>query len=114
MSTPYFQKTDTGMKGGYQAIQTCLDSCRAIGGAVANISTDLRGNWQGQASQTFLNNLQAWMEDYNRIVNSLDEIGELVGISDQQMNDVEADIALLSQGAFTGGDGDRVFRSLTS
>ncbi|MCK2239948.1 MULTISPECIES: WXG100 family type VII secretion target [unclassified Crossiella] len=114
MSTPQFQKTDTGMKGGYQAIQSCLDTCRSIGGNVANISTDLGGNWQGQASQTFLANLRAWMEDYNRIINSLDEIGELVGISDQQMNDVEADITLLSQGAFTGGEGDRVFKSLIS
>ncbi|GAA4553156.1 WXG100 family type VII secretion target [Amycolatopsis samaneae] len=114
MNAPKFQKTDSGMKGGYQAIQECLDTCKGIGVNVEGIAGELHGEWQGVAAQTFLTNLREWMSDYHRIVNSLDEIGELVGISDQQMNSVEHDIELLSKNAFTGGESDRVFNAIVS
>ncbi|MEU5692060.1 WXG100 family type VII secretion target [Actinosynnema sp. NPDC020468] len=113
MTTPRFQKTDSGMKAGYQAIQECYDDCVHIGQKVELIAAELHGKWEGTAAQAFRRNLQAWMQDYDKIVNTLDEIGELVGISDQQMTQVEDEITQLAQHAFNGGnESDRVFQDI--
>ncbi|EME62747.1 WXG100 family type VII secretion target [Amycolatopsis decaplanina] len=108
-----FQKTDTGMKGGIAAIEECESACKNIHSGVTTVRSDLRADWQGAASQTFLNQLELWEQDYVQVLGMLTEIKNLVSESDRHMNTAEEDINLTALTAFGGNEGNRVFDALT-
>ncbi|MBB5856294.1 WXG100 family type VII secretion target [Amycolatopsis umgeniensis] len=112
MSMPHFQKTDSGMKGGLTAIQTCEDECKRIHSGVTSVRADLKNDWQGAASQTFLNQLEGWETEYLQVLNLLTEIKEMVNASDQQMNTAEDEINMYAATSF-GGESDRVLKELS-
>ncbi|WP_037310389.1 WXG100 family type VII secretion target [Amycolatopsis orientalis] len=107
-----FQKTDTGMKGGLAAIEECESACKTIHSGVTAVRSDLRADWQGAASQTFLNQLELWEADYLQVLKMLTEIKELVNESDKTMNVTEDDINLTAVTAFGGNEGNRIFKEL--
>ncbi|OXM48489.1 hypothetical protein CFP71_32445 [Amycolatopsis thailandensis] len=111
--TMQFQKTDTGMKGGISAIEECESSCKTIHSGVTSVRSDLKADWQGAASQTFLNQLELWEQDYIQVLNMLTEIKNLVGEGDRTMNTAEEDINLTALNAFGGNEGNRVYDALT-
>ncbi|WP_414945468.1 WXG100 family type VII secretion target [Amycolatopsis sp. cmx-11-32] len=112
MSMPHFQKTDSGMKGGLTAIEECESECKRIHGGVTSVRADLKNDWQGAASQTFLTQLEAWETDYVQVLALLTEIKEMVNASDQQMNTAEDEINLVAMSSF-GGESDRVLKELS-
>ncbi|MFC3452145.1 WXG100 family type VII secretion target [Amycolatopsis speibonae] len=108
----HFQKSDGGMKGGITAIEDCESSCKTIHSGVTSVRSDLRADWQGAASQTFLNQLELWEADYLQVLKMLTEIKDLVRDSDNTMNTTEDDINLTAVTAFGGNEGNRIFDAL--
>jgi WXG100 family type VII secretion target len=107
-----FQKTDTGMKGGITAIEDCESACKNVHSGVTSVRSDLRAGWQGAASQTFLNQLELWEQDYIQVQKMLTEIKNMVNESDKTMNTNEEDINLTAVTAFGGNEGNRIFDAL--
>ncbi|HET6288621.1 MAG TPA: WXG100 family type VII secretion target [Amycolatopsis sp.] len=110
--TMQFQKTDTGMKGGITAIEDCESACKNIHSGVTSVRSDLRAGWQGAASQTFLNQLELWEQDYLQVQKMLTEIKNLVNDSNTTMNNNEEDVNLTAVTAFGGNEGNRIFDAL--
>jgi WXG100 family type VII secretion target len=106
------QKTDSGMQSGVKAIQACEDHCKASHLKVGKVREDLKANWAGAASQQFLDQLQNWEADYQRVLRALTNIKETVQASDQSMNVAEENNTRLSVGAF-GSESERVRKALS-
>lgn len=112
MTTPQFQKTDSGMQGGVRAIDECLGTCRGVHTKVMGVRSQLGTEWTGVAGTTFVRKMDEWERNYNQILTMLGTIRDMVQNSDKEMTNTDDDIALTAVTAF-GDASNTVFRGLT-